>query len=177
MVENLQREDLNAIDRALAYEAFRDRFGLSPEQIGERVGEDRSTVTNYLRLLELPATIQDMAAGGLLSMGHARALVGVKDHALQLKLAKGVVLNSLSVRMLEDLISKDRSDSTGRSGKRRLSEKRPVIRDLERRFSEKLETTVIIRESRAKHRGRIIIQYNSLDDFDRICGLFGVSEQ
>lgn len=176
LVENIHREDLNAIDRALAYGQFTERFGLTPEEVGRRVGEDRTTVTNYLRLLELPEPIRDMVAQELLSMGHARALVGIRPVDLQLKLAKKVVLDGLSVRALEDLVRHARTGQPAHlAAPKAVSATRPHIRDLEQRFAEALQTRVSIKESRRKNRGKIIIEYNSLDDFDRICELLHVT--
>ncbi len=175
LIENIQREDLNAIDIALAYQQFKDRFGLNADHIGERVGEDRSTVTNYLRLLELPQEIQDMVGAELISMGHARALVGLRSHEQQLTLAESVVRKSLSVRALEDLIRRRRE--AGRStaaSARDISKKRPLIRDLEQRFTQALQTKVTIQESRRKNQGKIIIEYNSVDDFEAICEKLGI---
>lgn len=175
LVENLQREDLNAVDRAKAYKMFVDRFALSPEQVGNRLGEDRSTVTNYLRLLDLDPTVQDMLAGNLLSMGHARALLGIKDTQAQLAVARTVVMDDLSVREVETLVRARRGPGGKGSGAQKKGpEKRPLIRDLERQFTRALKTKVLIQETKGKNRGKIIIEYHSLDDFDRICQALGV---
>lgn len=176
LVENIHREDLNAIDRALAYGQFRDRFGLAAEQIGERVGEDRTTVTNYLRLLDLPSAIQDMVAADLLSMGHARALAGLRSHEEQMKLAESAIRRSLSVRALEESVRKLRGaakpTASGKAPGNR--NKRPLIRDLERRFTQILKTKVAIQEGKVKNTGQIVIEYNSIDDFEGICERLGI---
>jgi ParB family chromosome partitioning protein len=176
LVENIHREDLNAIDRAMAYQQLVVRFGLSPEQVGERTGEDRATVSNYVRLLELPTEVQDMVSSNLLSMGHARALLGIDDDDSRMRLAKDVVLKSMSVRALEDAVRQERpADAPARGGRRR-QEKRPLIRDLERRFSETLQAKVSIVEGRSRGQGRIVIEYHSIDDFDRICEAVGIRQ-
>lgn len=175
LVENIQREGLNPIDRALAYQEFRDQFGLTAEQIGLRVGEDRTTVTNYLRLLELADLVRDMVASDLISMGHARALAGLRSKQDQQTLAEGIVRKGLSVRALEDLIRRRRGG--GRTEVAKLSsanKKRPLIRDLERRFSQALQTKVIIQEAGRKNHGKIVIEYHSLDGFESICERLGI---
>ncbi len=176
LVENIHREDLNAIDRALAYGQFRDRFGLAPEQIGERVGEDRTTVTNYLRLLDLPSEIQDMVATDLLSMGHARGLAGLRSRDEQIKLAEHAVRKGLSVRALEESVRKLRAPATTTStaGGKAQHNKRPLIRDLERRFIQILKTKVTIQEGRGKNTGQIVIEYHSIDEFEGICERLGI---
>jgi len=176
LVENIHREDLNAIDRAIAYGQFRDQFGLAAEQIGERVGEDRTTVTNYLRLLDLPSEIQDMVASDLLSMGHARGLAGLRSSDEQIKLAEHTVRKGLSVRALEESVRKLRAPAKTASaggGQGKLN-KRPLIRDLERRFTQILKTKVTIQERRAKNTGQIVIEYHSIDEFEGICERLGI---
>ncbi len=176
LVENIHREDLNAIDRAIAYGQFRDKFGLVAEQIGERVGEDRTTVTNYLRLLDLPSEIQDMVASDLLSMGHARALAGLRSKDEQTKLAEYAVRKGLSVRALEEAVRKLRAPAKTASsaGGPSHRNKRPLIRDLERRFTQILKTKVTIQEGRTKNTGQILIEYHSIDDFEGICERLGI---
>ena len=176
LVENIHREDLNAIDRAVAYGQFRDKFGLAPEQIGERVGDDRTTVTNYLRLLDLPSEIQDMVSSDLLSMGHARGLAGLRSRDEQIKLAEYAVRKGISVRALEESVRKLRapaktSSSGGGQGHRN---KRPLIRDLERRFTQILKTKVTIQERQTKNTGQIVIEYHSIDEFEGICERLGI---
>lgn len=176
LIENIQREDLNAIDRAVAYQQFRDRFDLSAEQIGERVGEDRTTVTNYLRLLELSKAVQNLVSQNVLSMGHARALAGLHSAEEQLALAEATVRKGLSVRALEDVIRSRRqpASSSSATGPVKVKGKRPLIRDLERQFTQALKTRVTIQESGRKNRGKVIIEYNSVDDFQGICERLGI---
>ncbi len=175
LVENIHREDLNAIDRAIAYGQFRDEFGLAAEQIGERVGEDRTTVTNYLRLLELPSEIQDLVASDLLSMGHARALAGLRSRDEQIKLAEYAVRKGFSVRTLEESVRKLRgpAKTTSAGGGQGHRNKRPLIRDLERRFTQILKTKVTIQEGRGKNTGQLVIEYHSIEEFEAICERLG----
>jgi ParB family chromosome partitioning protein len=180
LIENLQREDLNPIDRASAYRQFCDRFSQAPEQVAARLGEDRTTVVNYLRLLELPESVRGWVAEGRLSMGHARSLVGVANDDRRSLLAKAVIQEGLSVRALEDLIRRERAASPKEKASSREKNERFTsahIRDLERRFEEALKTKVMIVEGKRKGSGRIMIEYFSLTDFDRIAEALGVREE
>src|SRR5918994_1461695 len=114
LVENLQREDLNPIDEALAYQRLVDEFGLTQEQIAAAVGKDRASVANYLRLLRLPDEVRGDLASGALSMGHARALLALPDAAAQRQAAREVIARSLSVRDTEGLVKKLATPATAR---------------------------------------------------------------
>jgi ParB family chromosome partitioning protein len=176
LIENIQREDLNAIERAKAYREFCTRFGLRPEEVASRLGEDRTTVVNYLRLLDLPEVIQSMVADHRLSMGHARCLLGIAEGGRRQRLAETVVANELSVRALEEIV---RREKTREAGEQRDEAQKPVprsahLRDVQRRFEEAVKTKVTIREGKRKGTGRIVIEFYSLDDFDRIAAMMGV---
>ncbi len=179
LIENIQREDLNPIDRARAYRQFCTRFELRPEEVAARLGEDRTTVVNYLRLLELRDSIQRLVAEGKISMGHARCLLGVNDEAQRLRLAESAAQNELSVRALEEIVRREKTRERG--GALREVEKTdlraPHLRDLQQRFEEAIKTKVTIQEGRRKGTGRIVIEYYSLDDFDRIAGALGVTPE
>jgi ParB family chromosome partitioning protein len=176
LIENIQREDLNAIERADAYRRYADEFGLSPEQIGSRMGEDRTTVVNYLRLLELPAPIRRMVAESKLSMGHARCLAGVSDVRRQSELAESVISSGLSVRALEGMLRRERSEKTTPRSSGEGPGVSAHIRDMEQRFERAIKTKVSIIPSKRKGRGRIVIEYYTLDDFDRLAAALGVEE-
>jgi len=181
LIENLHREDLNAIDRAKAYRNFCGRFNLKPEELAERLGEDRTTVTNYLRLLELPAEVRDLLAAGKLSMGHARCLLGVNEETRQCRMAAEIVKGELSVRVVEEIIRQGRAlleranELSPEAPARRLTA--PHIADMQRRFEEALKTKVRIEEGKRKGSGRLIIDFYSLDDFDRIAEVMGVDTE
>ncbi|MHC4695147.1 MAG: ParB/RepB/Spo0J family partition protein [Planctomycetota bacterium] len=179
LIENIQREDLNAIDRASAYRDLCTRFSLTPEEVARRLGEDRSTVVNYMRILDLPTEIRDLVAAGRLSMGHARCLLGITENARRMQIAESAVDNELSVRALEEIVRREktrRSEAEGESPATKLA--RPAhILDLQRRFEQVVKTKVLIREGRRKGTGRIIIDYYSLDDFDRIAAMLAVPEE
>lgn len=176
LVENLQRQDLNAIDRARAYQEFCQRFNLPVDELAIRLAEDRSTVANYIRLLDLPRDVQAMVSKGELSMGQARAIVAVRDPAKQLELAKAATSKQLSVRAVEELVRNlQKSDNIRRDGARSGDRATAHVRDLERRFEEALKTRVSIKEGRRKGSGRLVIEYFSIDDFDRIAEALGVA--
>lgn len=172
LVENLQREDLNPIDRAMAYRQYCDRFDIRPEEVAKRVSEDRTTVVNYMRLLDLPAEIRQWVADGLISMGHARSLVGVADPKRQLDLATRTMKGELSVRELEKLVRAEKDATANSPGK--LKAISPHVRDIQRKFEDALKTRVSIVEGKKKGSGRMIIEYFSIDDFDRLARLLGI---
>ncbi len=178
LVENIHREDLNAIDRATAYRRYCDEFGVTADQLATRVGEDRTTVTNYLRLLELPPEVRELLARGLISMGHARSLAGVSDDFQKVALAALVASRGLSVRALENLVRRERRRPEKAAQATKQEEHREelpaTVRDLEKRFEEVLETKVRIHLEGSKTRGRIEIEFYSVDDFERVCKKTGI---
>lgn len=176
LVENIFREDLNPMERAEAYRRYGDEFGLSAEDIAQSLGEDRSTVANYIRLLDLPEGTKRLVSAGQLSMGHARCLLGLKSPSEIDRLAKKAIDEGLSVRVLEKLV-RDRIEARDNASKSAVpgrETKRAQIRHLEEAFVQQLGTKVEISESRRKGSGKITIHYYSLDDFDRIAGRLGV---
>jgi ParB family transcriptional regulator, chromosome partitioning protein len=173
LVENVQRADLNAVERGRAYRVLHEEHGLSHEEIGRRMGEDRATVSNYIRLLALPAEILDMVAAGTVDMGHARAILACKDIQVQLSLVSRVVGEGWSVRRLEKEIAQMGAASAVRPRERQV---RPAVKDLEDRLSAGIGARVHIREGRRRHSGKIIIEYGSLDEFQRIAAALGVGD-
>jgi ParB family chromosome partitioning protein len=165
LVENLQREDLNPIEVAQAYEQLMKELGLTQQEMAEKVGMDRSTVANTLRLLKLPEEIQDMLASNKLAMGHARAILAVEDPAQQLALARQIVSAGLSVRQVE-------AQAQGKR-KKGPSKRRPgsdaELKSLQDHLVRVLGTKVEISGSRG--RGSIRIHYYSLDELNRIYDL------
>jgi len=175
LIENIQREDLNAMERARAYRNFCDQFDLKADDVAFRMGEDRSTVANYLRLLDLDLPTQDMVANGTISMGHARCLLGITDHSLRQRLAQTVAKENLSVRALEGMVRRRKKSGQSDGGGVSTSKGRSAhIEDMERRFEQRTKTKVSIHEGHKKGTGRIVIEYYSLDDFDRISEFLGV---
>ena len=164
LVENLQREDLNPLEEAAGYERLVSEFGYTQEQLSDRVGKDRSTVANALRLLRLPAGVRALLAEGRLSMGQARALLGLETTVAIEKMARQIVARELSVRRVEELVRRERSDAPARAA---VAARRPSTsaRDLGLRLSRTLGTRVEIVET-AAGRGQIAIHYHSLDQLD-----------
>ncbi|MHC4983293.1 MAG: ParB/RepB/Spo0J family partition protein [Planctomycetota bacterium] len=173
LIENIHRTDLNPIERAEAYRNYVDRFALTQDQAAEKLGQPRSTVANYLRLLDLCDDVRQMVIDGRLSFGHAKVLAGlVNQPARQLALARKAAARQLSVRRLEGLVSVAEAAAGAPSIKARAA-KPAYIRDLEAQLSQALGTRVTIQPGRAKQTGRVVIEYYSLDDFDRIAAALG----
>lgn len=174
MIENIHRKDLNPIERAQAYRSYMDRFSLSQAEAGERLGQPRATVANYLRILDLCEYSRAELTAGRLSFGHAKVLAALAERpAAQERLARRAVQEGLSVRHLERLVREARDESS-ESARRRNSSKPPYIRDLEERLTQAVGTRAAIRPGRAKNTGRIVLDYYSLDDFERITGALGL---
>jgi ParB family chromosome partitioning protein len=192
LVENLHREDLNALEEAAAYQQLIDEFGLTHEQVATRMGKGRATITNTLRLLQLPTGAQRALAERTISAGHARALLGTPDRSLQDKLVAQIVAEGLTVRAVEDLVRGGGSDlrvvppvdepeteaaadeagstsgSTG-GGARRPSTKKlpePGVLELEELLSTYLNTRVKV--DIQNRRGRLVVEFATLEDLERI---------
>lgn len=169
LVENIQREDLNPIETAEAMQRLRSQLNLSHEQIAERTGKDRSSVTNLLRLLRLPADVQILIADRKLSMGHARALLSIEDEAQLLALANTAAAQGYSVRQIERIVSK-RTDTASDARAETEPQQDANIRAAVRNLEDTLGTRVRIVEQ-SSTRGRIEIEYYSQDDLQRIYAL------
>jgi len=173
LIENLQRQDLNAIEEALGYASLLRDFSLTQEAVAERVGKGRPTIANALRLLALDREIQGYLAKGLLSPGHAKILLALDDSAPRLLLARRAIEESWSVRELERQLRKLKAESKVKTpGRPTVEAEATVIRDLEKRLTTKLNTRVAVKHL-GKH-GRIIIEYFGNDDLHRILDRLGV---
>lgn len=168
LIENLQREDLNAIEIATAFQQLGAEHGLTHEQIAERTGKDRSTITNFVRLLRLSSYVQNELITGGVSMGHARALLNVTDEEAQASACREIIARQLSVRETEVLV-KSLTISAGASGKapKEPAKVDPNIRAAMDEMSAALGTKVRLVAKSAKS-GRLEIEYYSQDDLDRI---------
>ncbi|MBM4357482.1 MAG: ParB/RepB/Spo0J family partition protein [Deltaproteobacteria bacterium] len=167
LIENLQREDLNAIETASAYARLIDENGYTQEQLSARIGKSRVAITNSLRILKLPESVREMVASGELSEGHGRALLGASDDATMFALARKAVAGKLSVRKLEALV-RARSKPAAPAGE---GQKSSNVRDLEQRITRRLGARAAV-----EHKGpggQIVIAYNTLDDLDRLIELLG----
>lgn len=172
LIENIQRENLNPIDRALAYKSLMTQLGLTQAELASRLGEERSSIANYLRLLDLQPAVQTMVANGELSLGHAKVLAGVSDAADQERLAKIVVGQSLSVRNLERQVQ---GSSSTPAPARAVAPATAHYQELEKNLSRELGLRVQLRPAAKKGKGRLILHYGSLDQFDQLVNKLGVN--
>ena len=171
LIENIQREYLNPMEIANAYQRLMDECHINQEDIAKRVGKDRSTVTNFIRLLKLPGKIQEGLRKEKISMGHARALISLPNERMQLRLFEKIIDNGLSVRKVEDIVRAAQQPKK-KSGIHKESVGTPAgIQNLEAQMRQALGTKVKIR-TKEQGRGEIIVEYYSLDDFDRLMDLF-----
>lgn len=170
LIENVQREDLNPIEEATAYHRLLTECNLSQADVATKVGKDRSSVANSIRLLSLPKKIQEMIVDGKLSAGHARALLAVEIDSEKIALAEKVTAREMSVRDLEKLVYSDKSHRRTRPIKLRSAQ----IVSVEDELKRKMGTKVTIHQRRKG--GRIVIEYYSTDDLERILSIMGVLE-
>jgi len=168
LIENIQREDLNPIETAQAYDRLRKELGLSQEQIGQRTGKDRSSIANTMRLLHLPPEVQMLVAEHRVSMGHARAILGLHSPEEQIHLAEKAAAQGLSVRQVETLVQ-ERSSERGKAkaGSRREDNTDPNVKAAIDRLERSLGTRVRI-IALTEQRGRIEIEYYSQAELDRL---------
>lgn len=175
LVENIQREDLNAIEIALAYEHLMEGTGMTQEKVSERVGKSRTAITNYLRLLKLPAQIQMALQKKEIDMGHARALLSLENPALQIKLYKEIIKNAYSVRKVEDMVRLLKNGEDIESGKRKITAKAQLSKAYEnykKLLSGVLNAKVQL-SATAKGKGKITIPFANEDDLSRIMDILG----
>lgn len=173
LIENLQREDLNPIEEARAYRQLITQFRLTQEQVAEKVGRSRAAVANAMRLLELPEEVQSWVANGQLSVGHAKAILGLTIADEQRLMAQRVLREGLTVRETERLVEQLKGQPTrpGRLGG--LAATDPHVAAIEERLRDRLGTGVRVRHTKAG-RGRIVIEYYNHDDLARLLTLLGV---
>jgi len=176
LIENIHRTDLNPIERAKAYQNYLSTFCLTQAEAAEKLGEDRSVIANYLRILDLPNEIKQMLTEGKLTMGHARAILALPTDELRRKLANRALAGRLSVREVERLV---RRYLTGTGQAKTIPvgwDSKPAhIVDLESNLSRQLGTRVSIETRKNGQRGRIIIEFHSLDEFDSIAERLGLA--
>lgn len=175
VLENLQREDLNALEEAEAYDMLMKNLKLTQAEVAERLGKSRPYIANYLRLLTLPSLVKDMVQQETLSMGQARTLLGLKDKKTILTLANRAVKEGLTVRQLEQLVT-EINENEGKKAvkkvKKAAKEKPYYIRESEDRLMDKFGTTVVIQEKEGK--GKIEIEYLSESDLTRILDILNI---
>lgn len=170
LIENLHRDELNPLEEAAAYQQLIEDFGLTHDQVATRVGKGRASITNVLRLLQLPPTIQRLVQERKIGMGHARALLGTPDRAFQEQLAKRIVAEDLSVRSVEEAIREhqggDDADPADRDRARAKRLRPPGLLELEELLGDHLETRVSI--SMGTARGKVVVEFSTLEDLERI---------
>jgi len=167
LVENIHRADLNPIERARAYQHYLKSFSLTQETAAGKLGEDRSTIANYVRLLELPDEIQKLLETGSITMGHARALLSLESAIKRSKLAQAILAKKLSVRDVERQVQVLKNPPL--ENKTAPDNPSPLIQELQQQMTQALGTKVVIKTVGKKaRRGKIIIEFYNLDDFDRI---------
>ncbi len=172
IIENLQREDLNAIEQAHAYERLGREFGLTQEQMAQRTGKDRSSVANFLRLLKLPPDVQEMVSTNKLSFGHAKVLMGMDSPEAISKLAQRAVTLSMSVRQVEGAVQNLMFPVEKVRGEERKVD--PNVREAEKALERALGVKVQIQDRNGK--GKITFEYKSLEDFDRLLDALGMTK-
>jgi ParB family transcriptional regulator, chromosome partitioning protein len=173
LVENIQRSDLNAIEKATGFKEYLERFKMTQDQLGAKLGLDRTTISNLVNLLNLPSDVQDAVRHGTISLGHAKVLKGVADSKLQSSLCKDIIVKSLSVHALEQqikLLRQEPATIADTGSKREASapaEKTAHVTSLENDLRQKFACRVEIKV-KAKEKGQIVIGFDNNDDFERI---------
>jgi ParB family chromosome partitioning protein len=171
LIENLQRSNLNPIEVAISYKRLTDELNYTVEQVAQKTAKDRSTVTNFLRLLKLPDEIQLAVRKGDVSAGHARALIAIEDPVLQLSIFKKIVSKGLSVRQVELAVRESGKSKAARPKSLGAARQDGSLSSIEEKLRQKLATKVEV-NSLADGKGTILIEYYSLDDLDRLLDLF-----
>ena len=166
LIENLHREQLNPLEEAAAYQQLLDDFSATHEELARRIGRSRPHISNTIRLLNLPPAVQKRVAAGVLSAGHARALLGVEDPAAQEELARRIVAEGLSVRAVEEIVALGARPVKGTRAPGVKAPVAPGLRDLADRLSDAFETRVKVELGQRK--GKIVVEFASLDDLERI---------
>jgi ParB family chromosome partitioning protein len=173
LLENIHRSDLNPLEEAAAYQQLLAEFGVTQEELAQRIGRSRPQISNTIRLLNLPPAVQRRVAAGVLSAGHARALLALETVEQQEDLAQRIVAEGLSVRATEELVALAGSEKPAKkAATRRAKPRSPGLEDLADRLSDRFDTRVKVDLGRRK--GRITIEFGSVDDLERIAETMGV---
>jgi ParB family transcriptional regulator, chromosome partitioning protein len=176
LLENIHRANLNPLEEAAAYQQLLEEFGATHEELARRIGRSRPQISNTIRLLNLPAQVQRRVAAGVLSAGHARALLGLDDSEAQDALALRIVAEGLSVRATEELVALASTEEPAkRPAQRRAKPHAPALTDLADRLSDRFDTRVKVDIGRSK--GKITIEFATVDDLERIVGIIGMDDE
>jgi ParB family transcriptional regulator, chromosome partitioning protein len=176
VLENLQREDLSPIEEASAYQLLMEKLSITQEQLAKRLGKSRPHIANHIRLLSLPPKIQELISDGKISMGHGRALLGLRQKEKIALLVEKILKEGLNVRQLEQLIQ-NINENVSRETKKPKQEKNVFIRTQESYLRERFGTTVNIKQNKNKDKGKIEIEFFSKDDLERILELLESNQQ
>ena len=171
LIENIQRQDLNPIEEALAYKKLLNEFKLTQEDLSKRIGKSRTAITNTMRLMNLDSRVQQYIIEGIISEGHGRALLGIKDEEIQYELSQRVIDENLSVRELERLVKKIAEGKT-KEEKDRVEELNPYYKEIKNQLQNYFGTKVNI--SNRNNKGKIEIEYYSEDDLQRILDIINI---
>ncbi len=174
VLENLQREDLTPIEEAAAYQMLMEKLKITQEELSKRLGKSRPHIANHVRLLSLPAKIQELITEGKISMGHGRALLGLRKKDLLTKVVEKVLKDGLNVRQLEHLIQ-ELNEHVSRETKKVVPEKDIFIKEQESSLRERFGTSVHIKQT--KNKGKIEIEFFSKEDLERILGMLDTKEE
>lgn len=177
LIENVQRENLNPVEKARAYRTLIQKYGLSQEDVAKRMGEDRSSVANIIRILGLGERSLELLASGELSVGHGKALLSIPDATKQGAVAEQIVSEGWSVRRTESAIAEVNKPAAESRQSPESSEQRPAVREMQDQLTSLLGTRVSLKEGRKRHSGKIVIEYYNLDDFERITTRLGVQRE
>lgn len=169
LLENLHRVQLNPLEEAAAYQQLLDDFGCTHVELSDRIGRSRPQISNTLRLLKLPALVQRRVAAGVLSAGHARALLAISDGAKQERLAQRIVAEGLSVRSVEELVVSTENEDEATNRRKHPKPHAPRLDDIAVSLAERLETRVKVDLGRSK--GKVTIEFASIEDLERIVGI------
>jgi ParB family transcriptional regulator, chromosome partitioning protein len=173
LLENLHRSQLNPLEEAAAYQQLLDDFGCSHEELATRIGRSRPQISNTLRLLKLPPLVQRRVAAGVLSAGHARALLGMADGGAMERMAQRIVAEGLSVRNVEELVALGEGNDAPKPRRPRAGGRHPQLDDFTSGLSDHLETRVAI--ALGQRKGKITVEFASMEDLRRILGLMGMA--
>ena len=172
LIENIHRENLNAIEVAISYQRLIDECNLTQEQLSDKVGKSRSSIANFLRLLKLPAEVQIALRDGHVSMAHARALINIEDKESQLKLLQQIIENDLNVRQTEELANKAKNNVEENKEQRKQTNYLPeYFKTQIKTLSQALNTKVKVKRN-LKGQGSVVIDFKNQEEFDRIIALF-----
>ena len=169
LLENLHRAELNPLEEAAAYQQLLDDFGCTHEELAGRIGRSRPQISNTLRLMKLPPLVQRRVAAGVLSAGHARALLGLSDGAAMERLAQRIVAEGLSVRSVEEIVLLGERGEEPRRRPSATREPRPELEEHAARLADRLDTRVAI--SMGRRKGKVTVEFASVEDLERILGL------